>query len=58
MDSYTYHIEEFRNGDVLISFILNDHIISQETISRAKERKIDVVAFANGRIDDYEWAGE
>lgn len=58
MNSYTYRIEEFRNGDVLISFLLNDHIINQETISRAKDRKIDVVAFANGRITDYEWVGE
>lgn len=58
MNSYTYRIEEFRNGDVLISFMLNDHIINQETISRAKERKIDVDAFANARIDDYEWTNE
>lgn len=58
MDSYTYKMNEFQNGDVLVSFMLNDHIIKQETITDVEYRGIDVVAFANGRIDDYKWRSE
>lgn len=58
MDSYTYKMNEFQNGDVLVSFMLNDHIIKQETITDVEYRGIDVVAFANGRIDDYKWRDE
>lgn len=58
MNAYTYKINEFQNGDVMVSFMVNGHIIKQETITDAENRGIDVVAFAFGRIDDYKWSDE